>query len=118
MENNADNEILSEILQKKGSIPNPLKLMQKRPGTVQSFTSYMNQILESGPLSKKEKAIVSVAATAALRADHCINSKVLDAEKAGVSDDEIIQIMLIVSLVTGNSMLHTAYEAYNKGNNI
>jgi alkylhydroperoxidase/carboxymuconolactone decarboxylase family protein YurZ len=106
-----DKEILAKIIAENGWIPNPLKLMEKRPGTVERFLAYSKQILENGSLSKREKALISIAATVALKASHCIHSKVEDAKKAAVSEDEIIQTMLIVGLITGNTMMHTAYEA-------
>jgi AhpD family alkylhydroperoxidase len=105
-----DKEILAEMTAENGWIPNPLKLMKKRPGTVERFQAYQKHVLE-GSLSKRERALISIAATVALKAGHCIHSKVEDAKKAAVTEDEIIQTMLIVGLIAGNTVMHTAYEA-------
>ncbi len=109
-----DREILARMMTENGWVPNPLKLMEKRPGTVETYINHQRQILEDGPLSKKERALIAIAATVALKADHCINSKVNDAKKASVSDDEIAQTMLMVGLIAGNTTMHTAYEAMNR----
>ena len=51
---NKDKEIISKIVMENGWVPNPLKLMEKRSGTVEKFMSYTNHVLKKG-LSMKEK---------------------------------------------------------------
>lgn len=107
-----DQEILAKIQKEDGWIANPLKLMEKRPGSVEKFVAYNEQVFGKGSLTPREKALISLAATVALRADHCIHTKIEQAKKAGISEDEIIQTMLITGLINGNTMLHTAYKAF------
>jgi alkylhydroperoxidase/carboxymuconolactone decarboxylase family protein YurZ len=109
-----DKEILAKMMAENGWIPNPLKLMEKRPGTVERFSALSKQIFENGSLSKREKALISIAATVALKANHCIHSKVEDAKKEAISEDEITQTMLIVGLISGNTVMHTAYESLDE----
>lgn len=35
-----DKDILSKILTENGRVPNPLKLIEERPGTVEKFLAY------------------------------------------------------------------------------
>jgi AhpD family alkylhydroperoxidase len=112
-ENLKDKEILQRIQQEKGWVPNPLKLMENRPGAIEKFMAYNKQIMQEGPLSKREKSLIALAATAAIRSEHCINSKVEDAAIEGINKDEIVQTLLIVGHLVGNAWLHTAYEAIN-----
>ena len=81
---------------------------------MERFLAFSKHVLEDGSLSKREKALISIAATVALKANHCIHSKVEDAKRAAVSEDEIIQTMLIVGLITGNTVMRTAYESLNE----
>lgn len=41
---NKDKEIISKIVMENGWVPNPLKLMEKRSGTVEKFMSYTNHV--------------------------------------------------------------------------
>ena len=109
-----DQAILSQIEKDNGWVSNPLKLMAYRSGTVESFTNYCDQVFKNGTLTKREKALISIAVTVALKSDHCIHTKIEEGKKHGLSDDEIVQTILIAGIINGNTMLHTAYEAMNQ----
>jgi AhpD family alkylhydroperoxidase len=109
-----DKELLANLSHENGWIPNPLKLMENRPGTVQTFIAHRTQIFEGGPLNKKEQVLIALAVAAAIKSEHCMGVKADEAKKAGVSKDEIVQTLLITSLMVGNALLHTAYKATNK----
>ncbi len=105
-------EMIANVTAQHGGMPNPLKLMEKRPGTLERFLGYSKHVFESGPLSKKEKALIAVATTVALRAEHCIHTKIDEARKAGISEEEIVQTILMAGQMAGNTTMHTAYEAF------
>jgi AhpD family alkylhydroperoxidase len=73
--------------------------------------NYSNRVFGDGTLTKREKALIALAVTVALKAEHCIQTKISEAKKAGISDDEIYQTMLITGTINSNTMLHTAFEA-------
>jgi AhpD family alkylhydroperoxidase len=104
-----DKEILANIARENGWIPNPLKLMENRPGTVQTFMEHKARIF-----NKKEQVLISLAVAAAIRSEHCMNVNAEEAKKEGINKDEIVQALLITSLMVGNSLLHIAYKAMNK----
>jgi AhpD family alkylhydroperoxidase len=85
--------------------------MAMRPGTVETFMAYRNQIFEGGPLNKKEQALVAIATAVALKSAQCVHTHTNNAKKAGANEDEIVQTMLIASLMSGSSPLHIAYGA-------
>lgn len=99
------------IKKEGGSISRAMKLMDKRPGALDAFMVYRNQLLENGPLSKKERTLIMLAATVALKSFHCIGVQTKNARSAGVSEEEIIQTMLIAGIVSGNSPLSVAYSS-------
>ena len=102
-----------EKLQKEQEpVSKAIKLMNKRAGAMNSFIQYRNQILNNGPLSDKEKYLIALATTVAVKSQNCIKVQSEKAKEAGASEDEIIQTMLIVGLVCGNSPLNTAYSSY------
>jgi AhpD family alkylhydroperoxidase len=102
----ADDKILDQISQEMGRVPTPLKLMAMRPGTVKAFMDYRNQIVEGGPLSEKEQALVAIATSVALKSAPCIRTHSNRARKFGVNEDEIVQTILIASYMSGSSPLH------------
>ena len=102
----ADEKILNQISQEMGRVPTPLKLMAMRPGTVKAFMDYRNQIVEGGPLSEKEQALVAIATSVALKSAPCIRTHSNRARKIGVHKDEIVQTILIASYMSGSSPLH------------
>lgn len=106
--------LLANLLHESGWISNPLKLMENRQGTVKTFMAHSAQIFKGGPLNKKEQALIALAVTTAIKSEHCIRTKVEEANKAGVSEEEIVQTLLITGLIVGNSLLHTAYEAMSR----
>ena len=53
--------------------------------------------------------MISLASTVVLKAGHCIQAK-----KTGISEDEIVQTILISGIITGNTMFHTAYESFSE----
>jgi alkylhydroperoxidase/carboxymuconolactone decarboxylase family protein YurZ len=91
-------------------VSKPLKLINIRPGALEMFLKYRDQILDKGPLTEKERFLVALATTVALKSSNCIRTQTTNARKAGASEDEIVQTMLIVGLVSGNSPLNAAYE--------
>jgi alkylhydroperoxidase/carboxymuconolactone decarboxylase family protein YurZ len=109
---NEELKIIEKMQQENGTISKAIKLMSKRSGTVNAFVSYRNIILNNGPLSNKERSLIMLATTVALKSESCISVQSLKAKNAGANEDEIIQTMLIVGLVSGNSPLNVAYSSY------
>jgi AhpD family alkylhydroperoxidase len=109
-----DKEILANVERENGWIPNPLKLMEKRPGTVQTFMAHKTQVYNGGPLNKKEQALITLAVAAAIRSEHCMSVRTDEAKKEGVSKDEIVQTLLITSQMVGSSLLQIAYKSMGK----
>jgi alkylhydroperoxidase/carboxymuconolactone decarboxylase family protein YurZ len=113
-ENNSvmdDQNILNRLQEENGHVSNAIKLMAKHPGTLKAFMPYRDQILDKGTLTNKEKSLIALAATIAVKSRNCISVQAKKAINAGASEDEVVQTMLIVALVSGNSHLNMAYES-------
>jgi alkylhydroperoxidase/carboxymuconolactone decarboxylase family protein YurZ len=106
-----EKKLFEKIQKEQGSVSKALKLMGKRSGAISAFMSYRNQLLNKGPLSNKERSLIMLATTVALKSAHCIITQAKNAKNAGASEGEIIQLMLIVGLVTGNQPLNTGFES-------
>jgi len=106
----SDETWLKHFQETRGVIPPPLKLMALRPGTVSAFMAYRGQVLKGGPLGEKEKALLGVAVSVALKSSACIRNHASAARKAGANEDEIAQAALIAGLICGASPLRTAFN--------
>jgi alkylhydroperoxidase/carboxymuconolactone decarboxylase family protein YurZ len=107
-----DAQELARAAQKTGQAPIPMQLMALRPGTVHAYAAYRDQLLDGGPLGVKERALIQLTAAVAMRLTSCIRKLTAGAKKAGASQAEIVQAMLIAGLQSGTSMLHTAYQGF------
>ncbi|MBU1343987.1 MAG: carboxymuconolactone decarboxylase family protein [Proteobacteria bacterium] len=103
-----DLKILQNIKEMKGKVPAPLRVMAMRPGTVATFMSHRNQILENGPLSERVRSLVGIGIAVAMRSSECIQTQASTARLSGASEDEIAQAILIASLMLGASPLRAA----------
>lgn len=113
MENlNEEQVILNKFMEDLGFIPDAIKLMVKRKGTLNAFVSFRNQIFNNGPLDMKETALIALGVAVALKSNNCIKVNTKKAKATGATEEEIIQAMLIAGLHSGNNPLHNAYSAY------
>ncbi len=109
-----DKQILANIEEQKGNAPTPLKIMAMRPGTLTAFMAYRNQIFENGPLTEREQSLVAIGTAVAMRSSKCVWTHSNNAREAGISEDEIVQAMLIASVMLGASPLRSAYSGVYK----
>jgi AhpD family alkylhydroperoxidase len=101
-------QILSEYRQQHGYVPKALQLMSARDKVLTGFMSYGKAIFDGGPLSDKERSLVALSAAVALKSSECIAAHSTRAKKAGATDDEITQAMLIAGVLSNTSALHVA----------
>lgn len=106
-----DQEILDNFEANMGEVPTPLKIMAMRPGTLANFMAYHSQVFKDGPLTERERRLVAVGVGVAMRSPKCIYTHSNAARQAGASEDDIVQAMMIASLMLGASPLRAAYSA-------
>lgn len=103
-----DLKIMENIKEMKGKVPTPLKMMALRPGTLSTFMAHRNQVMENGPLSEKTRALIGTGVAVAMRSAKCIKTQSSSARTAGATDDEIVQAVLLASVMLGASPLRSA----------
>ncbi len=106
----SDAEVLARIGKTFGKVHPPFQVMAQRPGALSGFFAYREGILEQGPLSPRDRALVQLTTALALRLSFCMEKLVKGAKAAGLSQDEIVQTALIASIQSANSVLHGAHE--------
>lgn len=108
-----DQQIMADMAA-EGEVQTPVKVMAKRPGTLARFMAYHKTIFGDGPLTERERRLIAVAVGVARNSPKCIATHANAARKAGASEDEIVQSMLIASVMLGASPLRAAYSGIHK----
>jgi len=103
-----DLQIMENVKKVKGKVPTPLKVMALRPGTLSTFMTHRNQVMENGPLSEKTRSLIGIGVAVAMRSSQCIKTQSDSARGAGATDDEIAQTVLMASVMLGASPLRSA----------
>jgi ribonuclease HI len=78
-------------------------MMAKADTNMKRFLNLDTKVYEDGALPAKQKEMLGLVASLVLRCDDCINYHLVQCNRAGVSEDEIIEIM-DVGLVVGGSI--------------
>jgi AhpD family alkylhydroperoxidase len=106
-----DGKILEKLKREMGYLPGPAVVMSKRPGLLGDFLAYSKRLQEGGPLSERERNLIALATAAAIGSEHCIRSYAGKAQKAGATEEEVVQAILIAGIVSHARPLHDAYDA-------
>ena len=103
--------ILNDFEAREGFLPNALVLMSEQPGVLTGFMHYGKEVFEGGPLTDRERYLVALSAACALRSTHCMRAHSLRVGRAGATDEEILQTLLIAGMISNTSALQIAKEA-------
>jgi AhpD family alkylhydroperoxidase len=102
--------ILRNVREKEGFLPKPLVMMSKRAGLLPKFMAYAKGLFEGGPLTDRERFLIAISVSTALKSQDCMRAHTKRAKKAGATDDEIMQAVFIAGLISNTSALHLAYD--------
>ena len=106
----SDEEILHNFKKQVGFVPKPLRLMSRRPGLLEQFMAYGTTLFGGGPLSDRERFLVALSAAAALKSHDCVKAQSTRALRAGATQEEVLQAVLIAGLISNTSALHLAHD--------
>jgi AhpD family alkylhydroperoxidase len=73
-----------------------------------AFKRLVSEILKEGALSAKDKALIALACSVAVRCEHCIKRHKDTARKAGASRAEMLEAAAIAGLVRMGSGFNAA----------
>jgi AhpD family alkylhydroperoxidase len=73
-----------------------------------AFKSLASEILKDGALSAKEKALIALACSVAVRCEHCVKRHKETARKAGACKEEMLEAAAVAGLVRMGSGFNAA----------
>ncbi|MHC1688897.1 MAG: carboxymuconolactone decarboxylase family protein [Methanothrix sp.] len=102
---------MSEGLSTKMSVEKPRAdrfIEAMGEGVEQAFQKLAGEILKEGALSAKDKSLIALACSVALRCEHCTKRHLESARRAGAGREEILEAAGVAALVRMGSGLNTA----------
>ena len=78
------------------------RMMAKADINMKRFLNLDTKVYEDGALPAKQKEMLGLVASLVLRCDDCINYHLVQCNKAGVPEDEIIEVMDVALIVGGS----------------
>ncbi|MFW6040298.1 MAG: carboxymuconolactone decarboxylase family protein [Thermoplasmatota archaeon] len=78
------------------------------------FFNLDNKVYNEGALSKKTKELLGLVSSFVLRCDDCIEYHLIQCDKDGVNDDEIVEALSIGLVVGGSITVPHLRKAYEK----
>jgi AhpD family alkylhydroperoxidase len=73
-----------------------------------SFKRLASEILKDGALSMKDKALIALACSVAVKCEHCVKRHKDSASKAGASREEMLEAAAVAGLVRMGSGFNAA----------
>jgi AhpD family alkylhydroperoxidase len=74
-----------------------------------AFKKLAHQIMKEGALSAKDKALIALASSVAVRCEHCVQRHKLVATSMGASREEMLEAAAVAGMVRMGSGFNTAY---------
>ncbi|MCK9312795.1 MAG: carboxymuconolactone decarboxylase family protein, partial [Methanocorpusculum sp.] len=92
-------EWLERVEEENGTIPLIYKKLEDNPEALISHLLYKNAVSQAGALPAKTVELISLAVGAALRCDHCTTYHMQVAKKMGITNEEILEAVLVAGLL-------------------
>ncbi|MBN1781122.1 carboxymuconolactone decarboxylase family protein [bacterium] len=106
-----DGQILQQFEARYGFVPKTLLVMSEREGVLPAFFQYGTSLMVGGPLTMREYNLVTLSAAVALKSPGCIANQIMKLKKLGVSDDEILQVVMVAGMLGNTTTLQDAFES-------
>ncbi|HJJ29797.1 MAG TPA: carboxymuconolactone decarboxylase family protein [Methanocorpusculum sp.] len=101
---------LAQIEEEFGTSPLIYQKLEDNPEALIAHLLYKNAVTQAGALPPKTVELISLAVGAALRCDHCTTYHMQVAKKMGISNEEILEAVLVAGLLANSSVLANAYR--------
>lgn len=96
-------QIFDQVKQQLGSVPPTLRAMANKPDYLKVYLEKMQLVMSSGKLDGKTKALIALTVSILNNCEMCITQYTKKVKEAGVSDEEIIELLSVIDLVGGTN---------------
>lgn len=110
--------MLKAVERTYGEIPYIFLFMKDNPEILISKTLYNNAIQRSSALDARTIELISIAVSAAIRCNHCLELHIRSASNLGIPDDQIAAAIFLAGNLVNASVLATATRHLDEERNI
>lgn len=107
-------EWLESIKEEYGIVPLIFQRMAERPEVLLSHLLYKGTVVETSSLEPKMVELISLAVSAALNCNHCVQYHIRAAVRKGATREEILEVILIAGSLAQATVLADAYRVMDK----
>lgn len=107
-------EWLERIKEEYGIVPLIFQRMAERPEVLLSHLLYKGTVVETSSLEPKMVELISLAVSAALNCNHCVQYHIRAAVRKGATREEILEVILIAGSLAQATVLADAYRVMDK----
>ena len=80
-------------------------LNEKDPEVLKALYAYRRKVFKDGALSTKEKELMALALSCALKCDKCLTHHSEEAKKNGATEEEILEAIEVAMYMSGPSAM-------------
>ncbi|MHA1145454.1 MAG: carboxymuconolactone decarboxylase family protein [Candidatus Helarchaeota archaeon] len=115
LENHVD-DILSRLEKLYGSVPYIYRVLKEHPERIVGLFVKNNSVMRSrkSTIPPKMKELIALSAAVSQKCTHCIKVHVEDALALGATNDEILETILISSMIAESSDLAIALRSMDE----
>ena len=108
-------ELLELIERRYGSVPLVARVLSQKPRVfIPHAIKGMHTLRAPQALEPKVAELIAVAAATALRCEHCIRTHIEGAMAQGATLDEVLETIVVASMIAESSSLAVALREYRK----
>ncbi|AAB85433.1 MULTISPECIES: carboxymuconolactone decarboxylase family protein [Methanothermobacter] len=84
------------------------RFLEELPEVAESFKNFREAVRSEGKLTEREKLLISVACSVAVRCDACTRRHAEEALEAGITEGELAEAAAVAALIRAGSAMNTA----------
>jgi AhpD family alkylhydroperoxidase len=107
-------EWLERIDSEFGVVPLIFRRMAERPEVLLSHLLYKDAVAETSSIDPKYVELISLAVSAALNCNHCVQYHIRAAHRKGATREEILEVILIAGSLAQATVLADAYRVMDQ----
>jgi AhpD family alkylhydroperoxidase len=102
--------VYDDIMETRGRINNFWKALAHDPATLRRTWESSKQIMAPGALDARTKEMIYLAVSASNQCAYCIASHTVSAQKAGMTDAMLAEVMAVVGMANETNRLSSGYQ--------
>lgn len=96
-------QIFEQIKQQVGMVPPTIRAMANKPEYLKIYFEKMQFVMGSGKIDGKTKLLMALTVSILNNCETCITQYTSKAKAAGMTDEELIELLSVIDLVGGTN---------------